>query len=83
MYSRAKIQVTTMTEIETLVREINSDSSSDHWVLENEDGTLRVSARSLLGMIYACTDWRGETYLVNETRGAEEPLPAFVDKYRV
>ena len=44
-------------------------------------GVYRANARSLLGVMYAMTDFNDEMYLVNETEDGEFPFA--VDKYRV
>ena len=47
--------------------------------LENFDGSFAVNAGSLLGVIYAATEWTDGIYLVNVE---VKSFPAFVDKYR-
>lgn len=52
-----------------------------HYTVENYNGSLRVDALSLLGLMYASGDFGDEMYLVNETDNGY--FPNFVDNYRV
>ena len=79
-HPRAKIRLDTNKEVIRFVQEINSDGSIIHYVIENEDASYRVSARSLLGVLYASAEFGNNLYLVNETN--DNDFPAFVDKYR-
>ena len=49
--------------------------------LENFDGSLRVNARSIHGIIYAASDYSDEMFLVNESD--DGVFPSGIDKYRV
>ena len=80
-HTRAKLCLDTVADANAFVKEINSDGSTEKWMLENFEGNYRVSARSLLGVIYAVTEWSGEIYLVDETQ-EEREFPSFIDKYR-
>lgn len=79
-YTRTHIRLEKTREIEDFVRNLNSDGTTDKYVIENFDGTLRADARSLLGVIYMTTDYE-DTYLVNLSNNG--CLPSFVNKYRV
>lgn len=79
IHTRAKLLLDTSKAVTDFVRDINSDGSTTKWMLENFDSSLRVSARSLLGAMYASVDWNGEIYL---TADNDCEFPAFVDKYR-
>ena len=79
-HPRAKIRLDTSKEVMNFVREINSDGTVIRYTIENQDGSYRVSARSLLGVLYASAEFGGYLYLVNES--TEDDFPAFVDKYR-
>ena len=79
-FSRAKIRLDTSKEVINFVSEINSDGSTIKYVVENEDRSYRVSARSLLGVLYASAEFGDGIYLVNESN--DNPFPAFIDKYR-
>lgn len=80
-HSRAHIQLLTMRDIDGFVSALNRDGSSDRYTIENFDGTLRINARSLNGVIYAAMDYNAQMYLVNETH--DGVLPSAVDMYRV
>ena len=80
-YIRAHIRVNNPTEAAEFVSKINSDGSTNSYAIENESGKARVNARSLLGVIYACTDYADHMYLVNDTDDGN--FPSFIDSYRV
>lgn len=80
-HTRAKLALDTGKIVAEFVRDINSDGSVDKWMVENFDGTLRVNARSLLGMMYASAEWNGEIYLFNAS-DETAVAPNFIDKYR-
>ncbi len=78
---RAKLNLDTATDANEFVIKVNSDGSTDKWMLENRERTSRVSARSILGVLYAVYEWGGEIYLVNDSQ-EETPFPSFVDHFR-
>ena len=80
-YIRAHIRLNTTAEVTELISMLNSDGTTTRYTIESFDRTQRVNARSMLGVIYAMTDFNDEMYFVNET----EPgvIPSCVDKYRV
>ena len=80
-YIRAHIRVNNPTEAAEFVSKLNSDGSTNSYVIENKDGKHRVNARSLLGVIYACTDYSDSMYLVNDSDDGN--FPSFVNDYRV
>lgn len=80
-YTRARIQLTTLADINNFVRELNRDGSTSKYTIENFDRSLRVSARSIHGVIYAAGDFGAEMYVVNETE--DGVFPSVVDIYRV
>ena len=80
MPSRAKIRLDTSKEALSFVKDVNSDGTAIKYIIEDKEGNYRVSARSLLGVLYASAEFGGELYLVNETN--DNPFPSFVDKYR-
>ena len=67
-------------DVALVVSIINSDGTTDKYVLENEDGTFRTEARSFLGTLYFSTEHGDNTYLVNETE--DGVFPAFINSYR-
>ena len=81
MHSRAHIRFNTTNEATKFVSQLNSDSTTHKYVLEDFSCESRVNARSLLGVIYMMTDFRDTMYLVNET--VDGHFPFFVDEYRI
>lgn len=66
-HSRAEIHLTTDKDISAFIHAaMNQD---DELVLENFDGSRRVSASSMLGVMYAAAEF-GQVYLVNVTNDA-------------
>lgn len=77
---RAKLRLETGQQVKAFVRDVGFDTHPNDWVLENADGSLRISAASLLGVMYASAEWNGEVYLTNFRKNFNFPM--FVDKYR-
>lgn len=77
---RAHIHFNTTVEAADFVKELNSDGTTNKYTLENFNGTSRVNARSLLGVIYAMTEHDDNIFIVNNT--IDGYFPSFVDKYR-
>ena len=80
-HTRAHIRLMTLNDIKNFVENLNSDGTVDRYTIENEDGSLRINARSIEGVIYAAVDYNEETYLVNETN--DGMYPSGIDIYRV
>jgi hypothetical protein len=78
---RAHIRLNTPQEASEFVQLINSDGSVTKYTITDASGKYRVSARSLIGVIYAMTDFNDEMYLINET--ADGVFPHVIDQYRV
>ena len=78
---RAHIRLNTPQEASEFVQLINSDGSVTKYTITDASGKYRVSARSLIGVIYAMTDFNDEMYLVNETE--DGVFSHVIDKYRV
>lgn len=81
MYHRTHICLITQTDAANFVSNLNRDGSTDRYVLETADGRTRVSARSLLGVLYFISEHNKETYLVNETN--DGVIPSGIDQYRI
>ena len=79
-HSRAHIRLSTTAEVSAFVGQINVDGTTDKYVIEDFNGIQRANARSLIGVIYAMSDFNDELYLVNMTR--DGVFPSFVDAYR-
>lgn len=80
-YTRAHIRLNTVNDINAFVSEINRDGTANKYTIENFDGKIRVSARSMMGVLYAMTDFNDEMFIVNET--VDGVFPHVVDSYRV
>ena len=78
---RAHIRIDNPTAAATFVSKINSEGTTHKYTIENQDGTARVDARSLLGVIYATTDYADHMYCVNDT--VDGVFPSLIDDYRV
>ena len=80
-YSRAHIRLNGTRDANDFVKMINSNGTTDKYTIEDFYGKQRVNARSLIGVIYALTEFNDEMYLLNES--SDKELPSFIDKYRV
>ena len=80
-HTRAHIRITGPRQVAEFVGKINSDGTTTKYMIENADGSIRVSARSLLGVIYASEDFEDTMFFVNDTTEGE--LPSIIDPYRV
>lgn len=80
-YTRAHVRLDTAKQAAEFVKLINSDGSTDKYVLENADGTFRASARSMMGVLYTMTDYSDQTYLVNLDNDGD--FPHGIDEYRI
>ena len=78
---RAKIRLNTMKEIETFIDQLNRIGGVDKFMVEDFDGKQRVSARSVVGMLYAMTDFNDNMFFVNDTN--DGVFPNFIDAYRI
>ena len=52
----------------------------DSFSIENANGSRRVNAKSVIGVMYTMIDFPEELYLVNQTNNGF--IPVFVDSYR-
>lgn len=78
---RAHIRLNTPREASEFVQMINSDGSVTKYTITDDAGKYRVSARSIMGVMYAMTDFNDNMYLINETE--DGVFPHMFDKYRV
>ena len=78
--TRTHIRLNTTEEASRFVSQLNTDGTADKYSIEDFDGVHRANARSLLGVIYAMSDYHDEMYLVNETQNGV--YPSFVDAFR-
>ena len=75
---RAKIELSSRENIIDFIYAL-CDGSTDFFSIENFSGTMKVNARSILGMIYAVTECDA-LVLVNDTTDGR--FPASIDKFR-
>lgn len=81
MYSRTHIRINGTVEATNFVSMLNADGTADKYIIEDFKGVQRANARSLLGVIYAMSDFNDEMYLVNLTNNGV--YPSFIDNLRV
>ena len=75
---RAKIELSSRENIIDFIYAL-CDGSTDFFSIENFNGTMKINARSILGMIYAVTEFDA-LFLVNDTTDGR--FPASIDKFR-
>ena len=75
---RAKIELSSRENIIDFIYAL-CDGSTDFFSIENFNGKMKVNARSVLGMIYAVTEFDA-LFLVNDTTDGR--FPASIDKFR-
>ena len=75
---RAKIELSSRENIIDFIYAL-CDGSTDFFSIENFNGTMKVNARSILGMIYAVTEFDA-LFLINDTTDGR--FPASIDKFR-
>lgn len=76
---RAHIRLTNQAEVMTFIQ--NLSKFNDNFSIENQKGTHRVNAKSVIGVMYTMFDFPEGMYLVNDTRDGF--IPSFVDSYRI
>lgn len=77
---RAHVRLTTQNDVMDFIRAL-CDGTSNFYDVENYEGTKCVNARSLLGMLYATSEFPNSIYLVNTTVDGE--FPATIDRFRI
>ena len=77
--TRTKIRLETNSAVTNFVRMLNSDGSIDKYIVEDEESTHRVDARSYLGVVYASAEFADNMYLVNETEDGK--FPTFIYQF--
>lgn len=76
-HTRTQILIETPKQAQAFVSMLNSDGTADKYVLENFDCSYVIDARSLLGVIYAYSEFEGPTYLVNATNDGVYPTDVY------
>lgn len=69
--NRLRIRILSQNDVVSLVNSLNT--WTDKFILESEDGTYRVNAKSVLGVLYFVSEHPMDTYLVNMTSGGYYP----------
>lgn len=77
---RAHIRLDKTNDYIEFVQLINSDGTTDKYVLTDDTGAFVVDARSLMGVIYMAIDHNDSTYLVNKTH--DGVFPKGIDNFR-
>lgn len=77
-HSRAHIRLENQTDVLNFISTMSK--FEDSFSIENANGSHRVNAKSVIGVMYTMIDFPEELYLVNETNNGF--IPAFVDSYR-
>lgn len=80
-HTRAHIRLNNTHDANEFVKIINSDGTANKYIIEDFNGVQRANARSLIGVLYAMTDYNEEMYFVNETEDGSFPFG--IDAYRV
>ena len=78
---RAHIRLNTAKDVQDFVSTLNSDGTADKYVISDASNHYCADARSMLGVLYAMSEFNDTMYLVNETEDGK--FPSTVDKYRV
>ena len=77
---RAHVRIITQSDVMDFIRAL-CDGTSNHYDLENYDGSERVNARSLLGVMYASGEFPNSSYLANTAMDGE--FPAAIERFRI
>lgn len=77
---RAHIRLSTQADVLDFIKAL-CDGTTNRYTVESTDGTQRANARSLLGMLYASSDYPNGMYLVNET--VDGYFPSAIDAFRI
>lgn len=78
---RAHIRLNTTQDATEFVQHINADGTAHKYTITDNNGHYRANARSLVGVIYAMTDFNDHMYIINETE--DGVFPNSIDKYRI
>ena len=81
MYSRAHIRCNGPQETAQLVSLLNTDGTTNKYILETADSAYRVNARSFLGAVYFTTEHADDTWLVNTDNDGW--YPTGIDNFRI
>lgn len=76
---RAHIRLANQAEVMVFIQ--NLSKFNDEFSIENRNGSHRVNAKSVIGVMYTMFDFPEEMFLVNDSRDGF--IPSFVDSYRM
>lgn len=79
-HARAHIRFNNTDEATNFVARLNREFPTGRYTIENFDGTSRINARSIFGVIYAMAEHDDQMFFVNEVN---DDIPFFVDEYRI
>ena len=77
--TRAHIRLNHQPDVLDFVQELSK--YDDKFSIENGDGSHRVNAKSVIGVMYTMADFSDEMYLVNDTNDGN--IPVALNKYRL
>lgn len=80
LHIRAHVRIDTQTKVLEFIMALCDGKITDHFDLENFEATQRVNARSLLGVVYATTEFPDNIYLVNTDN--DGVFPVSIDAFR-
>ena len=78
-YVRAHIALDTQPIILNFLKLMGEEA--DSYVIENEDGSYRANARSILGLMYMATEHPREMFVRNMTNDGS--FPSWLDSFRM
>ena len=77
-YVRAEIRLETMKDINLFFKALQMCDEND-FALEDETGNQHIAAESMLGLLYACSEWK-RLFIVNLTNDGY--FPEVFDQFR-
>lgn len=78
-HSRAHIRLTNQAEVMNFVQMLNTMPHA--FSIESTNGSRRIDAKSVLGVMYFSFELQDEMYLVNDS--IDGHIPSCIDVYRV
>ena len=78
-YIRAHIALDTQPVILDFLQMLHNDS--DNYIVESRDGSYKVNARSMLGLLYMATEHPTELFIRNMTHDGS--FPPALDNFRM
>ncbi len=78
LHSRAHIRLLSQDDVVDFIQALSK--FEDQLTIENTNGTRRVNAKSVIGVMYTMLDFPDGLYLVNDTRDGF--IPSCIDAFR-